>query len=215
MKIYSFPSINLTKILLTAQELGIVYHLHMMDARTGEHKSARHRARHPLGMVPAVQINGEYFVESNSICRLLTERCDNRLYADTPEERARINQWIDLMSFHIGRHMQVFMFEERIKPEVLGRGSDREAVEEASAALADELAVIESSLAHGNYLAGDEFTLADIIAFSYCQIHEYTSLDFSACPNLLSWFHRVKNRPAYARAVAHASDGNLFPFEPR
>jgi len=215
VEIYSFPSVNLTKVLLTAQELDVGYRLHLMEAGKGEHKTARHLARHPLGMVPAVDIDGEYFIESNAICRLLAERSGNRLYADTPEARARINQWIDLMAHHIGRHMQVFMFEERIKPEVLGRTTDDDAVAEAAEALTDELPFLESRLSRRGYLTGEEITLADIIAFSYCHIHEYTSLDFGGYPHLRDWFRRIKARPAFERAVAHTRDGNLFPFAPR
>ena len=39
MKIYSFPTFNLLKVLLTAEELNLDYELHLLDATKGEHKS--------------------------------------------------------------------------------------------------------------------------------------------------------------------------------
>ncbi len=214
MNIYSFPSVNLTKILLTAQELNVHYELHIMHAIEGEHKSKKHLTRHPLGMVPTVEIDGEFYYESNTICRLLAERNKNKLYAHTPEKKARINQWMDLMAHHIGRNMQVFFFEERIKVDIFGGKTNWSLVEEAGKELSQQLPIMEAALDNNVFLTGEDITLADIVAFSYCHIHEYTDLDLTDYPGILSWYKTIKSRPAFKRAVAHTVNGNLFHFEP-
>ena len=67
MNIYSFPTFNLAKILITAEELNLDYQLHLLDAKQGDHKKPEHIARHPLGRVPAIELNGRHYIESNSI----------------------------------------------------------------------------------------------------------------------------------------------------
>lgn len=212
MNIYSFPTFNLVKVLLTAEELGLDYQLHLLDAQAGEHKAPEHLQRHPLGKVPAVEIDGNHYFESNSICRLLAERSGNQLYADTPEARARINQWIDLMAQHIGRHLVTLTFEEVVKPKALGASPDDGAVEAATQFLAAQLPVIEKQLSAHPFLAGDQLTIADLIAFSYCQTHELTSASFDDFPAVLEWYQRIKGRPAVERAMEQLPGGKLFTF---
>ncbi len=98
MNIYSFATFNLTKLLLTAEELGIPSQLHLLDAMKGEHKTPAHLARHPMGKVPAVEINGQHYFESNSICRLMAELNGNKLYGNSPEEHAHVNEWGNLLA---------------------------------------------------------------------------------------------------------------------
>ena len=212
MKIYSFPTFNLTKVLLTAEELGLDYEFHLLDITKGEHKTEDHYARHPLGKVPAIEYEGQYYIESNSICRLLAETNNNRLYANDPKQRAIINQWIDLVTSHIGRWMSVFFFEEMIKPNLLDGQPEPSEIEEAAAFLKEQLPVMEQALTRSDYLTGTALTIADIIAFSYCQVHEYTSLDFQPYPKLTQWYHSIKNRPAFARAMQHSPTGEMLPF---
>lgn len=212
MNIYSFPTFNLVKVLLTAEELGLDYQLHLLDAQAGEHKAPEHLQRHPLGKVPAVELDGNHYFESNAICRLLAERNGNRLYADTPEARARINQWIDLMSQHIGRHLGTLTFEEVVKPKALDANPDGAAVEEASQFLAGQLPVIEKQLSAHPFLAGDELTIADPIGFSYCQTHELTSASFDDYPSVRDWYQRIKGRPTFERAMEQLPGGKLFAF---
>jgi len=116
MNIYSFPTFNLTKILLTAEELGMPYKLHLMDAMKGEHKKPEHLARHPHGQSSCCGNQWPTLFESNSICRLMAELKGNNLYGNTPEQRAHVNEWIDMMGYHIGRWLTVYFFEELVKP---------------------------------------------------------------------------------------------------
>ena len=212
MNIYSFPTFNLLKVLLTAEELGLDYQLHLLDAQAGQHKAPEHLQRHPLGKVPAVELDGNHYFESNAICRLLAERSGNRLFADTPEARAQTNQWIDLMAQHIGRHLGTLVFEEVVKPKALGASPDGATVEEASQFLAAQLPVIDKQLSGHPFLVGDQLTIADLIGFSYCYTHELTSASLDDHPAVTEWYQRIKQRPAFERAMEQLPNGKLFTF---
>jgi glutathione S-transferase len=211
MNIYSFATFNLTKLLLTAEELGMPYQLHLLDPMKGEHKSPEHLARHPMGKVPAVEINGQYYFESNSICRLMAELNGNKLYGNNPEERAHINEWIDMIGYHIGRWLTVYFFEELVKPVLMkGQTPNETALKEAADFLKQQLPVLEQALSKHAFITGDKITIADTIGFSMLDIAEYTSADLSAYPQIKKWYSAIKSRPSYARAMAQMPQGKMF-----
>ncbi|WP_346839639.1 glutathione S-transferase family protein [Microbulbifer sp. SAOS-129_SWC] len=212
MNIYSFPTYNLVKVLFTAEELGHHYQLQLLDAHAGEHKSPEHLQRHPLGKVPAVELDGNHYFESNAICRLLAERHNNQLYGDTPEARARTNQWIDMMTQHVGRHLHTLVFEEVVKPKAMGSSPNGAATEGALAFLAAQLPIIDQALSTRPFLAGDELTIADLIGFSFCQTHELTSASLDDYSATRDWYQRIKARPAFERAMEQLPGGKLFSF---
>ncbi len=213
MNIYSFPTFNLTKILLTAEELGLDYNLHLLDLAQQEHKTPEHIERHPLGKVPAIEYQGEHYFESNSICRLLAEENNNRLFADNAKQRALINQWIDFMSFHAGRQMTVYFYEELIKAQLLKQAIDPTQIDEAATFLKQQLPVLEQALTEHAYLAGDSLSIADLIAFCYFQVAEYTSFNFDGYEKISAWYNAIKARPSYKKAMSLMPRGESVPFE--
>ena len=210
MHIYSFPTFNLTKVLLTAEEAEVPYTLHLLDLQKGEHKSPEHMARHPLGKVPAVEIEGTNYFESNAICRLIAEKYAPSLYADTPEKRAMINLWLDFMSQHIGRWIAVPMFEETLGPAFLGRQPDAAAIAEAKGYLDEQLPVLDQQLAQDGYLANGALSIADLVGCCYFETIPYCSVDLDSYPNIVRWLDTLQSRPAYARAVAGLPGGKTF-----
>ena len=211
MNIYSFATFNLTKLLLTAEELGMPYQLHLLDPMKGEHKSPEHLARHPMGKVPAVEINGQFYFESNSICRLMAELNGNKLSGNNPEERAHIHEWIDMIGYHIGRWLTVYFFEELVKPVLMKINEpNAAALKEAADFLKQQLPVLEQALGKHAFITGDKITIADTIGFSMLDIAEYTSVDLSAYPHIKKWYNAIKARPSYGRAMAKIPQGKMF-----
>lgn len=211
MKLYGFPTFNFTKVLFTAEETQQPYDIQWINPAKGEHKTPEYLEKHPLGKVPCVEIEGEGFFESNNICRLLAELYDESLYGRDAAERARINQWIDLTGYHAGRWMAAIFYNEYIKPHLLQQEADPAALAEAYGFLEQQLPAIEKTLSQRDYLAVDRFTIADIILFSYCHTQTVCSLHFEQYPAIMSWYDRVANRPAFARAMAKTPSGKMFP----
>ena len=211
MKIYGFPTFNLSKVLLTAEELNLDYDYIALDISKGEHKSEAHLARHPLGKVPVLELDGEFYFESNSICRFLAEKNNNKLYSDDISERAHINEWVDLIAHHLGRWMTVLFYEEKIKPIFFGGEPDPTQMDEANGFLDQQLPVLNNTLANNIFILGDTLTIADIIAFSYCQTHDFTQLSFDKYPDIERWYQTIKSRPSFARAMANFPQGSILP----
>jgi len=210
--IYSFPTFNLTKILLTAEEAGVEYKLHLIDPQKGEHKSPEHLARHPLGKVPAVEIDGQSYFESNAICRLIADKYAPQLIGDTPEQRALVNQWIDFMALHIGQWLQVVFFEEKIGPAFFRKETSQSAIEEAKNFLKEQLPVLNAQLQKQEYLVGSSPMLADFVAVSYFETVELCSVDISDFSAIRSWMDRMLARRSYSKAMSLMPGGSTFAW---
>ena len=128
MKVYGFPTFNVLKVLFTAEELGLDYEFVMLNAQEGQHKTPEHIRRHPLGKVPAIEHDGNYLFESAAICRYLALHAESEMYAGSALQRATIDQWIDMMGYHVGHWLSVYFWEEIAKPKFMGKESDQKAV---------------------------------------------------------------------------------------
>ena len=211
--IYGAPTFNATKIVFTAEELGLDYDYVHINLIKGEHKSPEHLARHPLGKVPVIEIDGKPLFESNSICRFLAAKENSSLYGGDAYQRGVIDQWVDLMAHHAGRWLGMFYFQEVAVPIMLQREPDQNVLAEAKGYLDEQLPVIDKHLSENNYFAGDMLTIADTIAFSYFHTHEKTSADISNYKNINRWYAGIRKSPAFERARARMDEAHASLFE--
>lgn len=201
--IYGGKTFNATKVLFTAEELGLPYQYVHLDFPKGEHKSPAHLARHPLGKVPALEHNGHYLIESASICRYLANISDHGLYSADPLQAAQIDQMIDLACHHVGRWLAVYFYQEVVLKLYYKKEADPAAIAEAKGFLAQQLPFIEQTLTDNRFLCGAELTLADTIALPYFHAALSTSFNLDGFPAINRWYEAVSKRPAFARALAH------------
>ena len=70
------------------------------------------------------------------------------------------------------------------------------------------LALVEARLSQTDYLAGSEFTTADIMTvFSLTTMRLFMPLDPTPYPHILTYLQRIGARPAYQRAMAKGDPG--------
>ncbi len=71
---------------------------------------------------------------------------------------------------------------------------------------------MNEALGKNEFLAGNAITIADTIAFAYCQTTEHSSVNFDNYPNIQKWFDAMNNRDAVKRAMAKLPNGSINPF---
>jgi len=68
--------------------------------------------------------------------------------------------------------------------------------------------LINARLGEADYLAGNEFTSADImIGFSLTTMRYFMPYDLARCPNIVRYLARIAQRPAYRRAMEKGDPG--------
>jgi len=200
LTIYGIPTPNTAKVVLTAEQLELPYDYVPVDMSKQEHKSPEHLARHPLGKVPAIDHDGRSLCESNAICVYLCQLQDSPLYTGDAYQKARIHQWIDMMSFHMGRWLGVYYFENFVKPKMLNSSPDQSQLEEADGFLKQQLPVLDRELTEHEFLCGTDLTLADLVGFVLVNSHEVSGFDIGPYPAISRWHDQLKGLPAYGRA---------------
>ena len=68
--------------------------------------------------------------------------------------------------------------------------------------------LIEARTGEAEYLAGSEFTAADIMmGFSLTTMRYFLPYDLARCPNILIYLRRIGARPAYRKAMEKGDPG--------
>lgn len=170
---------------------------------------AAHTARHPLGKIPVLEDGNITVFESMSIARYLIEKSGSRLYGSGLEERARIDQWSNLLVNHVGRGVGILYFEQYIKPKFRRQETNGAAVAAALEQLKTELPVLEENLEGKKVFDGQDYSMADVVALSYLLGLKETSLSLDEYPNLAAWFELAEARPATQKMLARFQPDSL------
>ena len=62
--------------------------------------------------------------------------------------------------------------------------------------------MLDGRLAQAEYLAGDDYSIADIANFGSIWRREFAGIDFEETPHAARWYAAIEARPATARAIA-------------
>lgn len=192
---------NTTKTLYVAEALGVEYEFIDVDLTTGAHKTPEHLRRHPLGKVPTLTHGDKTLFESNPICSYMASVEGSELYPlDDHYKRALIEQWLAFFTNHAGRWLTVYFFENVARAK-FGLGDvDERVVAEALGFLAEQLPALEERLKVSAFLAGEQKTVADYVAYAYLESTDDSGYSLSDYPVLEKWYQAFKSDSAILAA---------------
>ena len=176
-----------------------------IDLMGAENRQAPYTEKNPGGQVPALELDdGRVLGETVAIFEYLEEKYPSPpLIGRTAEERAEARQWQRRVELKITEHLyNGFRFAEGVE---LFRPRMRvlpEAADGLKATARDNLAWLDKLLQGKQFIAGDRFTMADIIL--YCALDFGASVNQPLDPtltNVVSWKERVAARPSAARSL--------------
>ena len=197
IELYHTPQTRSSRPRWLLEELGTPYRLRSVDLFGGERNPA-----HPLGSVPAINIDGETLIESGAICHWLADRFLDKGLAPAMDDprRARYEQWMFFVpatleppAFEILLHTSILPEQHRVGDIVAFamRGHRR------------VLRMLAEELDYDGYLLGEQFCCADIMLGTTLT---WLPEQLDAYPPLLAYTERVTARPAYQRAMAPVND---------
>lgn len=190
------------KTLYVLEESGLDFEFVLVDLEKGEHKSDSFQQKTPMGKVPLLEHDGEYLFESGAICRYVGSVSNSPLYPADLLQRARVDQWLDFFSCHLGRWFSTLFFEQVIKPKY-GLGDPNEAsLEEATKFAHQQLSILDGLLQDSDWLANDAVSIADLFAFAYVEQYRVIEFSLNEYPHVQAWFDRIEARDSIAKARA-------------
>ncbi len=200
--LYSWPTPNGHKIHIILEELGMPYRAHGVDIGTGAQFDPEFLKISPNNKVPAiVDPDGPggqpiALFESGEILIYLAEK-GGRFLPAKGAQRYAVLQWLMFQMGSIGpmlgqaHHFRVYA------PEKIPYAIDRYTNE------AKRLyGVMDKRLADARYLAGDEYSIADMATWPWIRSWERQGVDLNALPQVKRWFEEIEARPAVQRGIA-------------
>jgi glutathione S-transferase len=170
MKLYQSVGPNPRVVTMFIAEKGTSIPRHFLDIRTGENRTPDYLRINPSGGTPFLALDdGAHVSESLAICEYLDETQEGpKLVGATPEERAETRMYMRRLDQAIVVPMtNGFRSAEGLKMFETRMLCVPEAAEGNKAYARDGMAQINAVLAGKSYLAGDRFSLADILLFCW------------------------------------------------
>jgi len=197
-------SINVRKVLWTCAELELPFEREDWGSGFRATDTPEYLALNPNGMVPVIQDGDFVLWESNSIIRYLVARYGGEwLYPAEPQRRARIDQWIDWQATDLNRSWS-YVFPALVRKSPAHQ--DPAQIAAGSASWSKNMQILDRQLAStGAYVAGAEFTLADIPIGLSVNRWFGTPLQRPELPAVSAYFERLSQRKGY---LLHGNNGS-------
>lgn len=201
IEVFAFSTPNSVRVPIALEELGLPYDIKPINVRKGEQKQPDYLAINPNGKVPVLVDpdgpGGEPLTlsESGAILVYLAEKT-GKLLPKHGAARARV---FEQMFFHltgIGPALGQLGFFRRQASEQIPLAIARFQAESERV-----MAVLDGVLARRKYVAGNAFSIADIVHFGWLWRREFARIDFEKTPNIARWYEEIEARPAVKRAV--------------
>jgi len=191
-------SANVQKVVWCCAELGLSYERVDLGGKFGGTREPDYLALNPNGMVPTLVEDDFVLWESNAIIRYLASRA-GRLIPSSLRGRADVERWMDWQLFTVAPpHVPLFVGLVRTPPEKrdwnkIKRGRDR---------TAEAFTILDGALRERDWVAGDEFSVADIALGPF--VYRWFEMDIERedLPHLERWYNLLRQRPPFNELVA-------------
>jgi glutathione S-transferase len=202
MKLYDLKTgTNTRRVPIFLAEKGLKLPTVEVDMLKGENKDPDYLSKNPMGTMPLLELDdGTQLAESVAICRYVEElHPDPPLFGTTPTERAVVEMWNRRMELELLIPiMDNFVHSSAFYKERLSQVADvaRRGHTHAHA----RMRWLNDELAMRPFIAGDQYTIADITAQCALILGKNTGTPIpSDSQHLARWFSEVSKRPT-ARA---------------
>uniref|UniRef100_A0A6N2N9M8 glutathione transferase n=1 Tax=Salix viminalis TaxID=40686 RepID=A0A6N2N9M8_SALVM len=194
------------RVMVCLLEKGVEFDLVHVDLDSGEQKLPEFLLKQPFGQVPAVEDGDFRLYESRAIIRYYAAKYEDRgpnLLGSTLEERALVDQWLEIEAHNFNDLVFNIIFQVVILPRI-GQEGDSDLVKTLEEKLEKVLDVYEKRLSRSKYLAGESFTLADL---SHMPATRYLISEAGLGhlvkdrKKLNAWWEDISSRPSWKKMI--------------
>ncbi|MFQ5772888.1 MAG: glutathione S-transferase N-terminal domain-containing protein [Kiloniellaceae bacterium] len=204
--LYTWPTPNGHKIHIMLEETGLPYNVIPIDIGAGDQFDPEFLKISPNNKMPAiVDPDGPdgrpiALFESGAILIYLAEKT-GKFLPEAPRSRYTTLQWLMFQMGGIGPMLGQAHHFRIYAPEPIAYAVNRYTNE------ANRLyGVLDRRLGEAPYLAGEDYTIADIATFPWLRSHENQGVDMNEYPNVKRWFDGIAARPAVQRGLKVLAD---------
>lgn len=200
IRLFESPSPNAQRVHVFMAEKGVTLDRVPVDIRGGENLTPEYKAKNPAGRVPVLELDDGTFVgESVAICRYLEALYpEPNLFGSSAKEVALVEMWQRRAELNF--MMNVAMAFRNITGFFKDRETPVKEFGEVSAVVAAEFVpMFDDQLSQTQYLAGDNFSIADItLAIAWGFAGQIKVVELPPAPNIERWLGEVTARPSFS-----------------
>lgn len=197
--LYTAPTPNGHKASCTLEEMGLPYQVKVINILGGDQNQPSFRALNPNGKIPVIvdHDNDDFTVmESGAIMIYLAEKTGLLMPADS-KGLSNVIQWLMFQMAGVGPMMgqaNVFYryFPEKIQPAIDRYQNEGRRLFE----------VLNTHLEHNEWLANNQFSIADIANWCWLRTHRWSGIDTDGLSHLHRWMGQLAERPALEKGIA-------------
>lgn len=204
--LYTAATPNGWKISIALEELELDYTVHPLSFSKQEQKAEWYLKINPNGRIPTIvdRANSDFAVfESGAILIYLAEKTGKLMPKDS-KGRSRVIQWLMFQMSGVGPMMGQANVFLRYAPEKIPYAIDRYQRE-----VLRLFEVLERQLSSHPYVAGDEYSIADIAHWSWIHGYEWSGVTLDGMPHLAKWITTIGERPAVKKGRAVPPPGDI------
>jgi len=199
MTLYAANTPNGQKITIALQELELACDVQLLNLSAGQQHAPDFVAMSPNHKIPLlVEDDGQAIFESGAILIHLADKAGRLLPKDGPA-RSTVLQWLFMQVGSVGPMLgQLWWFRHA------GAERNEQALQRYGNEVRRLYGVYEQRLAASAWLAGDDYSIADIATWPWLASHAELGLDMTQYPAVSAWLERIAQRPATMRGMAIA-----------
>ncbi len=203
--LYSANTPNGKKISIMLEEIGYEYKVINIDLNKGDQFKPEFKKISPLSKIPVIidQDNNKNIFESGAILMYLAEQSGK--FYDT-KDRLEINQWLMAQMGYVGPMLGQHHQFHHYNPGKSQFGEER--YFKISKRIYEEL---DGRLSQSRFLAGENYTIADIGTFPWIARHEWHDIGLKNYKNLTRWYVEISEREAVKKGFKFMNKDEVPP----
>ena len=205
IELYSANTPNGKKISIMLEEIGYEYKVINIDLNKGDQFKPEFKKISPLSKIPVIidQDNNKNIFESGAILMYLAEQSGK--FYDT-KDRLEINQWLMAQMGYVGPMLGQHHQFHHYNPGKSQFGEER--YFKISKRIYEEL---DARLLRSRFLAGENYTIADIGTFPWIARHEWHDIGLKNYKNLTRWYVEISEREAVKKGFKFMNKDEVPP----
>jgi GSH-dependent disulfide-bond oxidoreductase len=199
IELHSTPTPNGQKVMIMLEETGLEWQHIDVNIRLGDQFNPEHLKLSPNNKIPAIGDTdgpggGPYaMMESGAILIYLAEKTGQFLPREA-RKRYDTLQWLMFQMGHVGPMFGQANHFNNYTREVIQYARDRYNNEAVRL-----YRVLDNRLRESEWIACDQYTIADIATYPWCKSHKDRGVDKAGFAHFMRWFEAMEARPAVQR----------------
>jgi len=196
IKLYYWPHTRAFRVRWLLEELQLPYKLEYINLFKGETNSEAYKTVHPLGYLPAIEVDDRTMFESGAICAWLSDKFPQKKLAPdiNAQDRSDYEQWMYFVPGEVEPPIFFYRLHDHILPE---KQQARDILPWLMERYTHVLKTLDKKLKTQKYLLGDNFSTPDIMLGSTISWLPEKLKPFTALEDYLG---RLTTRMAYINA---------------